>query len=191
MPEIGAFLYAEDCVVSARLELEADRLTDFLNASESIALRQVTVYGHADGRVVELDSLTLARDEVLAAEATGPRGVPQRRVRTRQSRLEVALGPYRVLGLLHGPPAAEPIGALMRRPTMVPLTSATVEYRVAGETIARNAGTIIVNRDRVESIRIPKEADLSDVSDLLLAEDPQARHYNWVAYAYRAPNGPH
>ena len=101
------------------------------------------------------------------------------------------MGPYLVLGLLHGPPAGEPIGALMNRPSMVPLTSTTIAYQMAGEKRSRTVGTMIVNRKLVDSVRVPNEALLPDASELLLATDSNAQDYHWVAYAYRPPTTLH
>jgi hypothetical protein len=187
MTEQTVVVYAQDCVVHGALDLSAERLTDHLNASDRVQLRHVTIQAHEDGRVVRLDDLVLVRDEIYAVETTGPRGGANRRVRTKQSRLEAVLGPYLVLGLLHGPPAGEPIGALMNRPAMVPLTSATIAFDMAAEKRTRNVGTIIVNRKLIDSVRAPNEALLQDVAELMPSNDPAAQDYHWLAYAYRTP----
>jgi len=51
-----------------------------------------------------------------------------------------------ILGDLHTPPDRDPIGDVLRRPSMVPLTNATIAYQFAGRPEAADVGTIIVNR---------------------------------------------
>jgi hypothetical protein len=152
--------YAGDCLLQGRLELPEGRLTDFLNATESLTLRDVVVQAHDDGHVVHLDQLVVSRREIFAIEARGPRGQTQKRVRTRPSRMDFVLGPYRVLGQLHAPPGADPLSALARRMPLVPLTVATIAYKVGSETRLHDVETLIVNRDLVEWVR-PQALDIA------------------------------
>ena len=138
--------YAGDCRVAGRLELIGARLTDMLNAEPTLRLREVLLESLDDGRLLELADLELQRTELFAVEAVGPRGPAERRVRTRIHRMQLSLGPYIVMGHLHAMPGADPLDSLLRRMSMVPLTSATIAYGVAGQTVMRDVETLIVNR---------------------------------------------
>ena len=138
--------YAGDCRVAGRLELTGTRLTDMLNAEPTLRLREVLLESLDDGRLLELADMELQRDELFAVEALGPRGTAERRVRTRTHRMQLSLGPYIVMGHLHAIPGADPLNSLLRRLSMVPLTTATIAYVVGGQTVMRDVETLIVNR---------------------------------------------
>ena len=144
--ELEVVAYAEDCRLFGHLALSAARLTDMLNEADEIELVDVAVEALADGRIVEMRSMVVRRDELLVVQATGPRGARERRQRTRPHPVAVKTGPYLVRGLLHALPTADPFVALRRRPPMVPLTDGSISYTVAGSTVVRRADTIIVNR---------------------------------------------
>ncbi len=86
-----------------------------------------------DGRSIPAQELWVAREELLAVRASGPRGNPGRRSRTRPYPVMLQSGPYRIHGYLHGPPGADPIRQLARRKPMVPLTEAWIMYQAAGQ----------------------------------------------------------
>ena len=144
--ELEVVAYAEDCRLFGHLALSAARLTDMLNEADEIELVDVAVEALADGRIVEMRSMVVRRDELLVVQATGPRGARERRQRTRPHPVAFKTGPYLVRGLLHALPTADPFVALRRRPPMVPLTDGSISYTVAGSTVVRRADTIIVNR---------------------------------------------
>ena len=175
--------YAGDCLLQARLELPEGRLTDFLNATESLTLRDVVVQAHDDGHVVYLDRLVVSRREIFAIEARGPRGQTQKRVRTRPSRMEFVLGPYRVLGQLHAAPGADPLSALARRKPLVPLTAATIAYHVGSETKMHDVETLIVNRELVEWVR-PQALDVAfdNMPDMVPADNAGSRRSSATFY---------
>ena len=144
MPELDA--YAEDCRLSGLAELGDGRLTDYLNATDELDLEAVRLESLEDGRLVEAGDVGVATDELCAVVAVGPRGDPARRLRTMTTRVEVRLGPYRVVGMVHGTPASDPLAAALRRATWLPLTEATVTYHRAGDEITDEIETLIVNR---------------------------------------------
>lgn len=168
--------YAGDSVLQARLDLPEGRLTDFLNSSNSLTLREVVVQAHDDGRVVHLSSLVIGYHEIFAIEAGGSRGPVQRRVRTQPSRMEFVLGPYRVLGQMHSRPGADPLSALARRKALVPLTTATIAYQVGGVTRLHDVETLIINRELVEWVR-PQALDTAfqNMPQVVVSGDPDAR----------------
>ena len=159
--DIDFFAFAGDCRIAGTLDLEGERLTDMLNAHTSVVLRNVLLESLDDGHVVELPELELERGDLFAVEAGPPRGREGRRIRTRAHRLQVSLGPYVVLGSLHTYPGADPMSSLLRRGPMLPLTNATIVTIIDGRYEARDAETLIVNRELAEWIRPSSDEHLA------------------------------
>ena len=86
-------------------------------------------------------------DELYAVVASGPRGDVTRRLRTRATRVEVDLGPYQVVGAVHGTPASDPLGAVLRRAAWVPLTDVIVVYHLGEDPVKDAVATLVVNRN--------------------------------------------
>jgi hypothetical protein len=145
--------YAEDCRIFGFVDLDTDRLTDYLNAREQFELRDVLLVALEDGRASEAKSLTVERHELLAVRGSGPRGNLNRRGRTRPYPMTLQTGPYTIHGHLHGLPGADPLKALRLRRTMVPLTESWIEYRADDDAHRARVGTIIVNREMIDWIR--------------------------------------
>lgn len=145
--------YAADCRVHGHLEIGPGRLTDVLNAAAEVSIRDVRLESLSDGHVVEMPELTAGRDELYAVRGAGPRGELARRIRTHVTRVRVELGPYHVEGALHGYPAGDPLGMVLRRPSWVPLTDAVIEYTAGGEPVKDEFDTLLVNRDLATSMR--------------------------------------
>lgn len=152
--------YGEDCLLSGRVRLDADRLTDMLNHHDEYQLVDVLVQRLDGAGGAEVTEVIVPRDEVLLVHATGPRGSQARRTRTRQHPLVLQVGPYLVRGYLHVLPGADPITGLRRRPTMVPLTDSSVEYRLDGTLNRHPTGTVLVNRDRIDWVVPGPEFDV-------------------------------
>lgn len=145
--------YAADCRLFGLVDLGDGRLTDFLNASPELELRDARLESLADGHVMETPELTVGRDELCAVVASGSRGDAARRLRTHATMVEVDLGPYQVVGAVHGTPASDPLGGVLRRASWVPLTEVTVTYRVGQDSIKDDVPTLLVNRNLASSIR--------------------------------------
>ncbi|HXG39458.1 MAG TPA: hypothetical protein VNJ28_00815 [Candidatus Limnocylindrales bacterium] len=168
-PEIEFVAYAEDCRLSGVLRLTGERLTDLLNEHDEIELDGVLVEPLADVGGVELRTLTVTRDELLVVTASGPRGHPGRRHRTRAHPVAIQSGPYHVRGYVHAIPGADPLVVVRRRGPFVPLTDAWIEYDRAGELVRRHEPGLIVNRDVVDwialvtddAIELPEPGDLA------------------------------
>ena len=62
-----------------------------------------------------------------------------------------------ILGHLHVMPGMDPMKSVLQREPMIPLTSATIAYSVAGAIVARDVGTVIVNRLQVDWITATAE----------------------------------
>lgn len=145
--------YAADCRLFGLVDLEEGRLTDLLNATLELPIRDARLESLADGHVVEASELTVAHDEICAIVASGPRGDAARRLRTHATRVMVDLGPYQIVGLVHGTPASDPLGTALRRAAWVPLTDATVTYLRGGNPASDDVETLLVNRHKASSIR--------------------------------------
>ena len=161
--------YAADCRLFGLVDPGDGRLTDFLNATPELYLREARLESLADGHLTETIELTVARDELCAVVASGPRGDLARRLRTHTTRVEMNLGPYQIVGLVHGTPASEPLGVAFRRAPWVPLTEATVTYRRGPDSISDDVPALLINRNLASSIRAVEEASV-----LLPWEAPRA-----------------
>jgi hypothetical protein len=139
--------YAEECRLFGRIGLDAERLSDMLNAHDELVLVDVLATSLADGLTYEVDEISLSRDELMVVEALGPRGNPNRRTRARPHPLAVKLGPYEVRGYVHVTPGADILNAVRRRRPMVPLTEASISYASGGVLQRHRAGTLIFNRE--------------------------------------------
>lgn len=159
-PTVEFVAYAEDCILSGRVRLDAERLTDMLNEREEILLSEVMVERHDAGGTVELNEILIARDEILLAQATGPRGSQARRRRTRQHALALRVGPYEVHGYFHERPGLEPLAAILRRQVMVPLTDSWIEYPTDVGPNRVRVGAILVNRDHIAAVALGDEPEV-------------------------------
>lgn len=153
--------YAADCRVYGRIELGEARLTDLLTLTLELLILEARLESLADGHAVEMPELTVNRDELCAVVASGPRGDAARRLHTRATRVGLDVGPYRVEGAVHGTPAAEPLGAVLRRGAWLPLTDATVTYHRGADDVRENVDTLLVNHDLVRSFRVVEEDRVS------------------------------
>jgi hypothetical protein len=151
-PEIDFVAYAEDCVLSGRVRLAADRLSDLVNQHEQIELVDVLVSDLVGGDAIEVHEMIVNRDEILVLDATGPRGREDRRHRTRQVPIVARLGPYEVSGYLHVVPGHDPLASLRRGRALVALSDAVIAYEVGGEPRRRDHGTALVNWVLADSI---------------------------------------
>jgi hypothetical protein len=150
--------YSGDCRIFGRVPSLGERLTDLLNGGQRVIVRDARLESLVDGHVVTAPLAEVERDELYAVVAKGPRGARQQRIRTEKHRIRVDLGPYVVLGNLHAPPETDPVGDVLRRDVMVPLTNATIAYALSGRPEAEDVGTIIVNRTLAEWIGPVDEA---------------------------------
>jgi hypothetical protein len=149
--------FAGDCTITGRITMFGERLTDFLNGQERFLVHKVEFESLEDGHRLAVDSVSLMRDDLLAVVATGPRGSERQRVRLEETRMQLSIGPYVVLGRLHTAPGLDPMQSVLQREPMIPLTGATIAYSVAGTVVARDVATVIVNRLQVEWISASAE----------------------------------
>jgi len=153
-PLIGFDAFSVDQRVFGWVRLSADRLTDLLNAHERVALANAQVDHLVHERTTSIDGIVLSRSQLIAVRAGGPVGDPAKRHRTRLHAVSVRSGAYRIRGYLHARPGVAPLAEIGGRPTMVPLSSAWLEYWRGGRLVAQWIGTILFNRDLAESIEV-------------------------------------
>ncbi len=149
--------YAVDCRLFGRLEPGDGRLSDLLNASAQLQISQVRIESLVDDRVVEHAVLDVPMNELYAVVATGIRGDPTRRIRTRTIEVVAELGPYEVIGEIHGAPASNPLVMVVRRPPWVPLTKAQISYRRGTDLVTDERLTLIINRPLAASLHAVDE----------------------------------
>ncbi len=144
------------------VRLRADRLTDLLNAHEELLLTEVEVESLEDGATRSADEVLIRCSELIAVHASGPRGSEARRQPTRTHPIALQSGDYLIGGYLHVAPGRDPVASMGERPLMVPLTDAWIEYWSGGERAQQSSGTMIVNRDLVDWMRVVTDEDLLD-----------------------------
>ena len=149
--------YAADCRVYGQVDIGDARMTDALNASPLLHVQGARLESLGNRRIVELEELTVAYDELCAVVANGSRGDMERRLRTHAVRVEVELGPYHIEGAVHGTPASDPVVASFRRAAWIPLTEVTVKYRSGEESLSDDITTLVVNRDLASLFRAIEE----------------------------------
>lgn len=169
-PEIEFSAYSEDSRIFGHLRLAGERLTDMLNTVDELVLIDVMVESLTDGLTFEVKELVISCDELLAVEASGPRGNPSRRVRVRPFPIGAKLGPYLVRGYVHVIPGTDPVTAVRHKRPFVPLTEATIEYHSAGSRIQRRSSTIMFNRELADWI-LPTVDQAIEYPDLPISKD--------------------
>ena len=147
------------------VRLRADRLTDLLNTHDELLLTDVEIESLEDGATRSVDEVLIRCSELIAVHASKPRGDEARRRLTRTHPIAIQSGNYLIGGYLHTPPGSDPIASMGERPLMVPLTDAWIEYWSGGERTKQSSGTIIVNREQADWMRVVTDEDL--FSDLL------------------------
>jgi len=142
------------------IRLEADRLTDLLNAHDELHLHNVTFDSLADGSTRRAEELVVPRSTLLAVSVTGPRGDPALRRWTHSHPVAVQLGEFLMAGYAHATPGEDALASMLERPPMVPLTDAWLQYWPGGERRRSWIGTMVFNRELSDSIRLVTEEEL-------------------------------
>ena len=161
-PLVRFIAYADHQRIFGWVRLTADRLTDLLNAHDELHLVDAEVEDLDEGGIRSVDDLVIRCRELIAVDATGPRGDVARRRRTRRHPIAVQSGSYMIGGHVHAVPGSDPIASATDRPAMFPLTDAWIEYWSGTERIHESTGTILVNRERTDWMRVVTDDDLID-----------------------------
>ena len=160
VPFIRFAAYGAHQRVFGWVRLDEDRLTDLLNTHDELHLVDVELESLANGLSGLVDEVVIHRRDLIAVQASGPRGDEARRTATRTHPIAIQSGNYLIGGYLHVPPGADPIETAKRRPSMIPLTDALIEYWVHGKREHQSIGTIVVNRDKVDWMKVVTHEDL-------------------------------
>jgi hypothetical protein len=171
VPRIDFVAYGEACILSGRIPMGAERLTDALNENDKYELVDVSVERLSDGVVMDISGLIVSRDELLLVQASGPRGNQDRRRRKRQHPVAMQLGSYQVRGYLHALPGVDPVTSIHSRKPMIPLTDAWVEFESAAAPRRQRFQTVLVNRDQIDWIVPLTDGDL-ELREVPLDIDP-------------------
>ena len=145
--------FADDCRVEGRVDLEDARLADLLNRRKMITVRDCVLVSTLDGHTREFDRLVISLNKLDIVVASGPRGDPRRRLATKPNGAVVKLGPYCAEGFMHAPPTANPVRGFDRRPAMVAITDAVLEYQFCDKPVSQWFRTLLVNRGMAKSLR--------------------------------------
>jgi hypothetical protein len=145
--------YSEDCTVEGRVELERPRLADMLNDQPTIVVHDAVLVSTADGHSTTFDELEVSRDELGVVVVSGPRGDPGRRLATRPNEVTMKVGPYVAAGYMHAPATTNPVSGLNRRPVMLAMTDAVLEYEYCDEPVSQAYTTILINRELAMYLR--------------------------------------
>ncbi len=176
--------YAVDCTVTAEVELETDRLSDFLATTEGFEVDRAAFQALDDGRVVQSGAATILLDDLCLVTATGPRGAPERRLWTRQYPARARIGPYTVYGYLHAAPTIDPFKNTDRR-TILAFSSSVVEYEFCGAQTRVEAETLLLNRSKVETLDPVTAAEFGPATrpELKPVFDPRSKDLTGEALA--------
>jgi hypothetical protein len=161
-PLIRFVAYGTHQRVFGWVRLHADRLTDLLNTHEELVLVDVDLETFIDGVTGTVDEVRIRREELIAVQAVEPRGDAAARRTTETHPVCMQAGNYLIGGHLHVEPGADPIVSAWDRAPMIPLTDAWIEYWADDERRHQWVGTIVVNRDALDWLRVVDEADLTD-----------------------------
>lgn len=100
--------YAVDCRVYGQVKLGEGRLSDELDRTPKLLIRDARLEDLSDGHVVAMPELTIEREELCAVVASGPRGDLARRLHTRTTRVEVAISLRRRASVRGPSPSSAP-----------------------------------------------------------------------------------
>jgi len=156
-PLIRFEAYADRFRLFGWVRLRADRLTDLLNAHSELELVNAELEDLGDGRRSTADEIVVRRQQLVAVHASGPRGEEGLRQPTTTHAIALGSGSFKMGGRVHVVDGADPLASIRDRPPMVPLTEAWIEYR-SGHVLERQAvGTLVVNRDLAEWVRVVED----------------------------------
>lgn len=143
--------WADDYTIGGATDFRGDRLSDYLDDVDELAVERATIRALDDGREHDLSSAVIQRDELCIVAATGPRGRADRRHVTRAYPVRAEVGPYAVVGYFHALPTADPFGVIARR-RVVALKPVRLSFMVAGERIEETHDTLLLMRAKIDSV---------------------------------------
>lgn len=168
--------YAEDSIIHGEVLLEDDRLSDLISQDGPFEIENVTVEALDDGRTVKVASASVRPSDIVAINASGPRGKAARRVRTRPHAARAQAGAYEIVGYVHAPPSGHPFAGVLRR-RVLPVTSAVIRYEVAGRQFESAYDALLLNPSKIDWLAAASDADvrLGKSLDLPTKTDSRAK----------------
>jgi len=160
-PLIRFEAYADDHRLFGWVRLRADRVTDLLNGLDRLRLVNAEVESLLDGKTRTVDDIVVQRRQLIAVHAAGPRGSEVHRQRTRPHAVAMQARNYLIGGYVHVASGMDPLASVRNRPPMVPLTDAWIEYWSGGQRRRQWVGTIVMNREQADWIRLVSADDLA------------------------------
>jgi hypothetical protein len=165
--------------ISGIVETRFGRATDIVNQGNSthIAVSRATISEHADpSAAVSAPSALVAVSSILVLAAPNLTGEPgtEMRIQKRPVRVEMALPPLRLTGVMHIAPGSRPAdGLLNMTDPFLTMTDATITSAAHPE-LAHSAEAVAVRRDRAQVLVIAEDEHedelLADVLDERTAE---------------------
>ena len=153
LPEVEFVAYSTSERLSGRVRLDKSRLTDMLNVHREFVLVDALAERLPEGGSMVVPEILVARHELALVRVGGPRGDRALRIPTTTHQMVLRSGRYLVTGWLHTSPGEDPLAALRARDPMVPLTDASILFRVGTDIVEEPGGTIVVNRELVDWVR--------------------------------------
>jgi len=160
-PLVRFIAYGDRHRVFGWVRLRASRLTDLMNAHPELHLSGVEIESFDEGIRQPIEDITIHRGQLVAVHAAGPRGDSGLRQDTQTHPVALQSGNYLIGGRVHVDPGTDPIGSITERPAMLPLTDAWIEYWSGEDLKHRSTGTIIVNREHADWIRVVTDEELA------------------------------
>jgi hypothetical protein len=161
--KIEFLAYADEYTVSGELDLSSGRLQELLERVDELDIERVTVRALDDGREHELPFAFIPREELCVVVASGPRGDPHRRFRTRPYPMRAVIGPYTVIGYLHATPGVDP-HAVMHRRQVIAFSSARIAFTVAGERIEVVHDAVLLIQSKLDLLGSAADEDVRHAS---------------------------
>ena len=174
--QIDLIAYADDYTAHGEILLRGERLADHLAGAEELRVEGLTVRALEDGREHVLPFAVIHVEELCVVAATGPRGDPSRRSRTRPYPMRAQVGPYAVVGYLHALPTADPLAVTQRR-HYIAFSPARLAFFIAGEWIDESHDGLLLVRTKVTLLESAsdEEVGLSKAVELSRSLDPLAK----------------
>jgi hypothetical protein len=147
-------LYTSDGMVLGLVAPEGERMSDILNRQRALLVHgaRQTAYGatadaEPTARISSYDS-----DQILLAMPPAHAGNPARRIHRKRHRVQLDVGPFRVMGTAHIPPGSTLDPYLLRtRTSFVAVTDAVVRFP-DDPTFERLAEVVLVNTAAITAI---------------------------------------
>ena len=177
--EVEVDLLTDAYRVIGTVETRFGRATDIVNQQNSthLVVSRATISEHADpAATVSAPSALVAVSSILVLAAPGLTGEAstEMRIQKRPVRVEMALPPLRVTGVMHITPGSRPAdGLLNMTDPFLTMTDATITSAAHPE-LGQSAAAVAVRRDRAQVLLIADEEQgdelLADVIDERTAE---------------------